>query len=312
MLGHLSDVHVPTLVLGVTTAALMILGSHWWPRAPIALIGMLAATAVVAVFDLSDEGVQVIGDIPSALPRFTAPAVGWRRGGEPVALRHWGWRSWRTPTTSSPRGPSRSVHHPIDPPPGAARPGRGEPGRRADAGLPGQQQRQPDGDRDCGGQRAASSPGSSPCSGPCSRCSSCARSWPPSPVPPWARSSCTPRPGWSTYRSSGGWPDSARSELVLALAHDRGGPGGRRPVGRPGRDRALARSTCCAGWRAPRRDPGLRPRPGRHARRRRLPAGRRCCPGLIVYRYDSPLFFANAEDFKTPGARGRGRRRRTR
>jgi sulfate permease, SulP family len=83
VLGHLSDVHLPTLVLGVTTATLMILGSHWWPRAPIALIGMLTATAVVAVFDLSDEGVALIGDIPSALPRLTAPAFG---GGEVASL----------------------------------------------------------------------------------------------------------------------------------------------------------------------------------------------------------------------------------
>ena len=34
-------------------------------------------------------------------------------------------------------------------------------------------------------------------------------------------------------------------------------------------------------------------------------------PGLMVYRYDSPLFFANAEDFRSR-ARGRGRRRRRR
>ena len=30
-------------------------------------------------------------------------------------------------------------------------------------------------------------------------------------------------------------------------------------------------------------------------------------PGLVVYRYDSPLFFANAEDFRTPRARRRRR-----
>ena len=29
-------------------------------------------------------------------------------------------------------------------------------------------------------------------------------------------------------------------------------------------------------------------------------------PGLVVYRYDSPLFFANAEDFRTRVARRRG------
>ena len=34
-------------------------------------------------------------------------------------------------------------------------------------------------------------------------------------------------------------------------------------------------------------------------------AGAAVVPGLMIYRYDSPLFFANAEDFRTPGA-GRG------
>ena len=33
-------------------------------------------------------------------------------------------------------------------------------------------------------------------------------------------------------------------------------------------------------------------------------------PGLVVYRYDSPLFFANAEDFQGAGAEGTRYRRR--
>jgi SulP family sulfate permease len=71
--GHLDDVHVPTLVLGLTATALMILGAHLWPRAPVALLGMLLCTAVVAIFDLTDRGVAVIGELPSAMPSFTAP-----------------------------------------------------------------------------------------------------------------------------------------------------------------------------------------------------------------------------------------------
>ena len=42
---------------------------------------------------------------------------------------------------------------------------------------------------------------------------------------------------------------------------------------------------------------GYHARGGRHARHRRLPDAPPV-PGLVVYRYDSPLFFANAEDFK--------------
>ena len=73
VLRHLDQVHVPTLVLGLSAATLMIVGSRRWPRAPVALAGMLATTAVVAVFDLQDRGVKVIGAIPSALPVPTLP-----------------------------------------------------------------------------------------------------------------------------------------------------------------------------------------------------------------------------------------------
>jgi SulP family sulfate permease len=75
VLRHLSDAQVPTLLLGSTAAGLMILGAHRWPRAPIALTGMLLSTAVVAAFGLEARGVALIGDIPSALPRLAAPSL---------------------------------------------------------------------------------------------------------------------------------------------------------------------------------------------------------------------------------------------
>jgi MFS superfamily sulfate permease-like transporter len=47
-----------------------------FPRAPAPLIGMLGAAAVVAVFSLEDHGVRVVGDIPAGRPALTLPAVG--------------------------------------------------------------------------------------------------------------------------------------------------------------------------------------------------------------------------------------------
>ncbi|HQR26773.1 MAG TPA: SulP family inorganic anion transporter, partial [Nocardioides sp.] len=73
---HLDDVHTATLVLGVTTAALMILGARLWPRAPVALLGMLASTAVVALLGLTERGVAVVGPIPSAVPQLGLAQVG--------------------------------------------------------------------------------------------------------------------------------------------------------------------------------------------------------------------------------------------
>jgi SulP family sulfate permease len=80
---HLDQVHVPTLVLGATTAAAMIVGSVLFPRAPIALIGMLGATAVAALLDLDAHGVRLVGDIPAGLPTPGLPHLG---GHDLVAL----------------------------------------------------------------------------------------------------------------------------------------------------------------------------------------------------------------------------------
>jgi sulfate permease, SulP family len=65
---HLSAVQAETVALGLVTLAVMILGSLVAPRAPWALIGMLGAAAAVALLDLREQGITVIGTIPSGLP----------------------------------------------------------------------------------------------------------------------------------------------------------------------------------------------------------------------------------------------------
>lgn len=80
---HLGEAHGPTLALGLTTLAVMLLGSARWPRSPMALVGMLGATAAVAVLHLRDAGVQVIGEIPAGLP---VPGVPHLSGTEMLSL----------------------------------------------------------------------------------------------------------------------------------------------------------------------------------------------------------------------------------
>lgn len=72
---QLDAVHLPTLVLGVSTAVAMILGSAWFPRAPVSLIGIMTATAAVAVLGLDDRGVALVGSIPAGLPVPGVPHV---------------------------------------------------------------------------------------------------------------------------------------------------------------------------------------------------------------------------------------------
>jgi SulP family sulfate permease len=73
--SHLDRVHLPTLVLGGVTLVLLIGGSMVFPRAPVALLGMLGAAAAVYLLDLQARDVTVIGEIPSGLPVPAFPHV---------------------------------------------------------------------------------------------------------------------------------------------------------------------------------------------------------------------------------------------
>lgn len=73
--GHLDAVHVPTLLLGLVTLTVMLVGSAVFPRAPMALIGMLGAAGAVVLLDLRAVGVTVIGEIPAGLPIPSLPHV---------------------------------------------------------------------------------------------------------------------------------------------------------------------------------------------------------------------------------------------
>lgn len=65
---RLPTAHVPTALLGLGTIALIILVRRTRPRLPSSLIGMVAASAVVALLGLHEEGVAVIGQLPRNLP----------------------------------------------------------------------------------------------------------------------------------------------------------------------------------------------------------------------------------------------------
>jgi len=76
LLSHLGDVHIPTAVLGGAVLAFLLVASRLFPRAPVPLIGMLLAAAAVALFDLGSHGVAVVGTVPREFPPFQLPRVG--------------------------------------------------------------------------------------------------------------------------------------------------------------------------------------------------------------------------------------------
>lgn len=75
LLQHPSAVHGPTLAVCLGTLVLLLAGARLWPTGPVPLVGMLAATLAVALAGLPDEGVAVVGTLPFALPAVGLPSL---------------------------------------------------------------------------------------------------------------------------------------------------------------------------------------------------------------------------------------------
>ncbi len=65
----------PTLAIGVSSIAALVLFKRRWPRLPGALFVVVAATLVVWAFNLSGRGVSIVGEVPAGLPGFRLPSV---------------------------------------------------------------------------------------------------------------------------------------------------------------------------------------------------------------------------------------------
>jgi SulP family sulfate permease len=75
VLSHLGDLHGPTAALGLATLTGLLVASRFFPRAPVSLVGMLAATAAGRLLDLQDHGVRLVGDLPAGIPTPGFPDV---------------------------------------------------------------------------------------------------------------------------------------------------------------------------------------------------------------------------------------------
>jgi len=72
---HVSAIHWPTLAVCLGTLLLLLVGDRLWPTGPVPLVGMLVATLAVTLARLRDDGVAVVGPLPFALPTVGLPAV---------------------------------------------------------------------------------------------------------------------------------------------------------------------------------------------------------------------------------------------
>ncbi len=74
-LTNLGAANGPTVILSLSLLGFLLVGTRLRPRWPVLLVGMLAATAVVAVFSLQDVGIQVVGEAATGLPTPALPSL---------------------------------------------------------------------------------------------------------------------------------------------------------------------------------------------------------------------------------------------
>ena len=72
-LGQLGDANRASAAIGLSVVAVLFIGTSRWPRVPWPLIAVLGATLATAWFDLEQFGVQVVGTVPAGLPGLSLP-----------------------------------------------------------------------------------------------------------------------------------------------------------------------------------------------------------------------------------------------
>lgn len=66
--SNLDDLQWPTLAMATGVLVILLAVSPRFPRVPVPLIVVLTATAVTTIFDLGDAGLATVGEIPTGLP----------------------------------------------------------------------------------------------------------------------------------------------------------------------------------------------------------------------------------------------------
>jgi sulfate permease, SulP family len=72
-LSGVAKAHLPTVAFAVAALAMLFLGQRYLPRAPTPLVVVLLAAVLVAAFDLRRHGLSVVGAVPPGLPSPALP-----------------------------------------------------------------------------------------------------------------------------------------------------------------------------------------------------------------------------------------------
>jgi SulP family sulfate permease len=71
----LPDTNIPTLILGVSLLVMLFLLHRYAPRVPGALVAVAVGIGAAMVLPLAEMGVKLTGPVPSGLPSFTLPSL---------------------------------------------------------------------------------------------------------------------------------------------------------------------------------------------------------------------------------------------
>ncbi len=76
LLASLGRTSLPTLLVSIAAAALLVLLHRWLPRVPASLVVVGLGIAASAAFGLAERGVKIVGAIPAGLPSPLLPDLG--------------------------------------------------------------------------------------------------------------------------------------------------------------------------------------------------------------------------------------------
>lgn len=75
LLGRLDQLHWPTVILAAVLVVMLFVLQRLLPRMPGPLLVVVGAALVVALFSLQDRGIQVVGAVPAGLPAPALPSL---------------------------------------------------------------------------------------------------------------------------------------------------------------------------------------------------------------------------------------------
>ncbi|RJP88144.1 MAG: SulP family inorganic anion transporter [Desulfobacteraceae bacterium] len=75
--SHLDQTNTPSLCIGLTALAILLLGKVFLKNKPVALFVVIGGIIAAALTGLDARGVKLLGDVPQGLPAIEIPAIAW-------------------------------------------------------------------------------------------------------------------------------------------------------------------------------------------------------------------------------------------